>query len=676
MRRSISVCEPAFCLAGQMFTWQFHHTPATTLPKGSRLRLDLLNRGRDIDWMLPSTELKRSSSTIYLTLASGEVIGAKACDHEGSYAYDFILTKEVKSGISFTITLGGYKGSGKDTPESEIAAQTYTQRRRTFNLYIDPKGKTQFAEPEEFHLDVKGNVLHLIRVLTPAFVTRGKRFDVTIRFEDQFGNLTGLAPEDSLIELTYEHLRENLSWKLFVPETGFITLPNLYFNEPGTYRIQLKNSVSDEVSFSAPIRCFNEEAPQLVWGLLHGESEKVDTIEEPEAALRHFRDEACYNYFALSAFSNEEMLTPDQWKILSTQVGEFNEEDRFSAFLGFQWVGSAIKEGIRQVIYSKENRSLCRSDDIKTNSLKKLYKSLTPKESLCIPSFTMSPQFGFDFQEWDPEFDRLVEIYNSWGCNECTHAEGNLFPLSSSPGKVKENIHGSLRAALNAGKRFGFTAGGLDDRGVYKDFFDSKQVQYQPGLTAIMAKQHQRDSLFEALYQRRCYATTGERILLDFMICNFPMGSEISATQKPGLAINRYVHGFVAGTAPVVKIEVIRCGKVWQTIKPAAGISNIEIALDDSSAPSESAIKLGEGGFLYYYLRVTQKDGHIAWSSPIWIDFDKIQLGRISSAPAVKEKEPVKVVKETTKPAKLPKKESKEVSKPSKTAPKSVKSKK
>ena len=30
-------------------------------------------------------------------------------------------------------------------------------------------------------------------------------------------------------------------WKLFIPETGFITLPNLYFNEPGVYKIQLKN---------------------------------------------------------------------------------------------------------------------------------------------------------------------------------------------------------------------------------------------------------------------------------------------------------------------------------------------------------------------------------------------------------------------------------------------------
>ena len=29
--------------------------------------------------------------------------------------------------------------------------------------------------------------------------------------------------------------------------------------------------------------------------------------------------------------------------------------------------------------------------------------------------------------------------------------------------------------------------------------------------------------------------------------------------------------------------------------------------------------------FVYYYLRIIQEDGHIAWSSPIWIDLQDIQ---------------------------------------------------
>ena len=107
----------------------------------------------------------------------------------------------------------------------------------------------------------------MIRIITPSFVTKNKRFDVVVRFEDEFGNLTNETAENTLIELTYEYLRENLNWKLFIPETGFIALPNLYFNEAGVYTIQLKNLSTGEVFRSAPIKCFAEAHDYLFWGL-------------------------------------------------------------------------------------------------------------------------------------------------------------------------------------------------------------------------------------------------------------------------------------------------------------------------------------------------------------------------------------------------------------------------
>ena len=135
-----------------------------------------------------------------------------------------------------------------------------------FNLYIDPKGKGNYEEPEIFTMDIRGNRLHTIRILAPSFVAKNKRFDITVRFEDEYGNLTNNAPEDTLIDLSYEHLRENLNWKLFVPETGFVILPNLYFNEAGVYRIQLENLKTKEIFTSSPIKCFQENDKQYVLG--------------------------------------------------------------------------------------------------------------------------------------------------------------------------------------------------------------------------------------------------------------------------------------------------------------------------------------------------------------------------------------------------------------------------
>ena len=122
-----------------------------------------------------------------------------------------------------------------------IRCQQYIQRRRVFSLYIDTKGKGDFKEPEQFYIDIKGNKLQTIKLIVPSIVQKNQRFDVVVRFEDMYGNLTGNADKSTLIELSHDLIRENLTWKLFVPETGFLTLPNLYFNEPGVYKFKLKN---------------------------------------------------------------------------------------------------------------------------------------------------------------------------------------------------------------------------------------------------------------------------------------------------------------------------------------------------------------------------------------------------------------------------------------------------
>ena len=173
---------------------------------------------------------------------------------------------------------------------------------------------------------------------------------------------------------------------------------------------------------------------------------------------------------------------------------------------------------------------------------------------------------------------------------------------------------------MNRGCRIGFVAGGRDDRGCYADLSEHGQKHYSSGLTAILAKEHNRTSLIEALQSRSCYATTGERIILGFHIAEFGMGSEIDTKLRPGLQFNRHITGYCVGTQPLSELALIRNGKVFHRF-PVDG-DKIEFEFDDSQLLSEIAIHLGEekNPFVYYYLRAIQKDGHIAWSSPIWID--------------------------------------------------------
>jgi hypothetical protein len=618
MRRSICVCEPSFATAGESKTWKFIYTPSIDLPKGTSFVFDLLSSPKPGDWQIPDINPKSKSNLIWATAAEGKPIYARL-HQTNSFAspqFEFLLPAQLKAGEHFTLFIGSPLASSKTCNQS----QTYVQRRRSFKLSIDTKVKGQVLEPEIFHMDVRGNLLKTLKIIVPSFVTRNRRFDVVIRFEDIYGNLTSNAPEGTLIELTYENLRENLYWKLFIPETGFITLPNLYFNEPGIYRIQLKNLSTKELFFSPPMKCFSESEDSLFWGVLHGESERFDARDNIENFLRQCRDEKAMQFISTSPFDSEEETSNDQWKHICTQIAEINEEERFITFLGFQWAGTSKEEGLRQFLYTKDLKPLLRKKDIKHNSLKKIYKIYQPKDLLSIPSFTMGSEIPFDFKDYNSEFERVAEIYNSWGSSECTEKEGNLFPIRKSPKKSDENAEGSFRNALNHNCRFGFVAGGLDDRGSYSSFYSSDQVQYPPGLTAIIATTQTREALLEALYNRHCYATTGERMVIDLHVAQAPMGSELNTEKRPGLSYSRHLSGYVIGTDKIQKVEIIRNGKLFTTYEPEG--NSYEFAVDDTDPLSTIALNGGneKPPFVYYYLRVLQKNGSMAWSSPIWID--------------------------------------------------------
>lgn len=625
MRRSIAICDPSVAFAGQKGTWSFVYTTASTLPKGTKLRFDLVSEGRPTDWELPTSDSKKKKNVIYLELENKKRTFSKEVMPNGAITplYEFELPEEVEAEESFKIIVGKAPSSSSSDESSGNACQCSLQRRRAFHLYIDTKGKGNFSDPEVFTLDVKGGRLSKIRAITPSYVVKNKRFDVILRFEDEFGNLTSNTDEGTLIEVSYDQLRENLSWKLFVPETGYLAIPNLYFNEPGVYRLKLLNLKTDEAFYSSPIKCFASETYHLFWGLLHGESEKYDTGEDIEPCLRHLRDERALNFFATSNIENADETSNNLWKHISQCAAQFNEEDRFASLLGFQWQGEPKEEGLRQFIYAKDNKPLARKKDSKSNMLKKIYRTHQPKDLLAIPLFTGSTVSPFNFDEFNPEIERVVEIYNAWGSSECMPKEGNPFPIDNKKKNgAKTYEPGTIQSALSRGHRFGFVAGGLDDRGAFEHLLDADQAQYDPGLTAVLADSFTREGIFNALQNRRCYATTGERIILGFEIAGSIMGSEISVQKKRGLAFNRHISGFVVGTAPIEKIEIIRCGKVIEVLKPKS--ETAEFTYDDSDSFDGIAFEPGanEKPFIYYYLRVFQKDGHVAWSSPIWIDID------------------------------------------------------
>lgn len=251
--------------------------------------------------------------------------------------------------------------------------------------------------------------------------------------------------------------------------------------------------------------------------------------------------------------------------------------------------------------------------------------------------------WGFDMRLRYPDTLRLFEIYSMHGTSELYDPESPLF-MDKQRNRQGDSKIGPYyaRDAWALGQRF-VTIGSSDNH------FGQPGVRHN-SLTAVAAKALTRDALLDAMVAGRCYATTGERILLEFSVNGRPMGSEFKAGLGEKLEFSIEVHG----TGALGAVEVFACPLIegnrevpvgqamfakedpavdrarngWHTVFARTDLGE----MDASHAWQEKY----DGQPAVYYARVKQRDlltlpGILegqdkpqqrtvaAWSSPIWI---------------------------------------------------------
>lgn len=165
-------------------------------------------------------------------------------------------------------------------------------------------------------------------------------------------------------------------------------------------------------------------------------------------------------------------------------------------------------------------------------------------------------------------------------------------------------LGGSARTALTRGYRMGFIGGSDNHCG-----WPTRSVAEYAGLTAVQTEQLDARGIFAALDARRCYATSGARIVADATLNGYPMGAEILL--KPGA--ERMFEIYVAATTPLTAVQIIHCGYVLADLPVAKDSLDFRAVWQDDrpGRPLEDA---------WYYIRIRQADGHCAWLSPFWVD--------------------------------------------------------
>ena len=109
----------------------------------------------------------------------------------------------------------------------------------------------------------------------------------------------------------------------------------------------------------------------------------------------------------------------------------------------------------------------------------------------------------------------------------------------------------------------------------------------------------------DAIRRRHAYAAT-DNIILDFRAhsgdAQYIMGDSFPAAGPVRFSVR------VAGTGAIKQIDLIRSQKFVYTARPGVKETSFEFS-DQEPLKGES----------WYYVRVLQEDGQLAWSSPIWV---------------------------------------------------------
>ena len=361
---------------------------------------------------------------------------------------------------------------------------------------------------------------------------------------------------------------------------------------------------------------------QRYFGQLHSHTQYSDGAGSLESALAYikalpdnanvdfvaFTDHS--NYFDKSGAANPEGALYDMtkateysqqtWKSYKDAVAAFNADNagKMVAIAGFEmtWSGGPghINTFNTPGIVSRNNTTL--NNKTKDAGLQAYYKLLSQTEGANSISQFNHPGTTFgnfiDFGYWDAVVDTrmyMVEVGNGEG----QIGAGGYYP------SYEQYI-----MALDKGWHVAPTNNQDNHKGRWGNANDARDV--------ILTDDFSESGIYTALRARRMYATEDKNLDLDYTVNGSMMGSIIDVPEKLNFEIS---FNDPDRTDSIAKVElVVNSGKVAYTWDSAADLAKGSVSVE--LAPE----------YTYYFVRVTEGDGDLAVTAPVWVG-ESLKLG-------------------------------------------------
>ncbi|NIA21471.1 MAG: DUF3604 domain-containing protein [Anaerolineaceae bacterium] len=444
-------------------------------------------------------------------------------------------------GDTITVTLGDTSGGS-----SGWRLQSFPEVRHRFGVLVDAFGTGEFywlREPPAVEIvpDAPAN----IEVVLPSLVEVGQPVCGHVRVRDRHGNPVRQRVGEATLRCEGEV--DGLPLTVAVDD-GVVAFTALSFKSPGTYWLTV--TCGDLVGRSNPLHVLGqgERPARLYWGDMHGQTEETVGTGTVEQYFHFARHRALMDVGSWQG--NDFQITDALWQEVQKQTAAINEPGRFVSFLGYEWSGLTPAGGDHNIYFLGDQAQIHRSSHWQVHDgsdpatdrypLGELFRKFEGRDDVLIVSH-VGGHANFDFAS--DEFPNLVEIHSHHGTFEWIAEEAMRRGLCV--GFVGQSDDHTCRPGLSGPLQT------LDPKFVTFDVCG--------GYTGIYADQLTRRSIWRALKDRHCYATTGRRIVLGLRCGQAMMGDIIERPAGGKVELDLEA---IADGGPIVDLEIRRGSQV------------------------------------------------------------------------------------------------------------------
>jgi len=247
------------------------------------------------------------------------------------------------------------------------------------------------------------------------------------------------------------------------------------------------------------------------------------------------------------------------------------------------------------------------SPQIVKNDTELLYEEVHHHHGIAIPHTTGSG-FGTDWHTHNPEVEPVVEIFQ--GCRQSYEDVGA--PYAPTATEIAADAAKPDAGGSDIGKMllqmFRLRPEGMVAKAWTKGYklgviASSDHISTHISYAMVYTDDRSRQGIIEAIRRRHTYGAT-DNIILDVHMGEHFMGDVFASTTSEQLRIR------ARGSGPISQVEVLRDSQVIQSFEPNQRSIDLKMSITHLDSARH-----------YYYVRLRQQDGMIAWSSPFFVNY-------------------------------------------------------